>query len=204
MTHSGGMEDVFLVLVEGRPGREAAYAEWFAGEHMADMRALPGVGSAHAFRKAEPAPTQLCALYEFGDGPTVLETIGRSKGTPALPHSEDQGRMTWRLFETVLRRPATPLPEDGEVVVDLVEGPRETAKALAPVAEAVLAAGATYARVLRLHPAQPARGSEYGAALISVWPDGATERAAAHLRARASRLTLNLVRTPPPASPDRT
>jgi hypothetical protein len=202
----GGEEDVFLVFVEGKPGREAAYAEWFVGDHIADMRALPGVSSAHAFRTAGQAPAGLCALYEFPDGPGVLQTIGRVKGTAALPHSDDQGRMTWRLFETVTRDPETALPADGEVTLALLETARDAADRLAGLPGDLAAAGAAYARVLRLSPAQPTRGSEYGVAVIAVWPEGAADSAAAALDRRApgvARLLLRLVRTAAPASHDR-
>jgi hypothetical protein len=166
-----GQEDVFLVFVEGREGRRAPYAAWFAGGHMADMRALPGVASAHAFRLSAadgPAPAELCAIYEFAAGPAVLDTIGRVKGTGALPHSEDQGRMVWRLFETLGRWPDGALPEGAPLAIVLIEAPRDT-EDLTPLltAGASLAAqGAAYVRTLRLSPAQPARGSEYGAALL--------------------------------------
>jgi hypothetical protein len=204
-----GDEDVFLVFVEGKPGREAAYAAWFAGDHMADMRALPGVNSAHAFQTMGTAPAALCAIYEFADGPGVLETIGRSKGTAALPHSEDQGRMTWRLFETAARQPEGPLPPGGEAVVALLETSREASDELSALDGVILAGGADYARALRLSPVQPARGSEYGAGLIVVWPEGTVDPAAAtaglldnHFPGVA-RLVVRLVRTEPPASRDR-
>jgi hypothetical protein len=168
-----GAEDVFLVFVEGKPGREAAYAAWFAGSHMADMRALPGVRSAHAFRlggAGGPPPAELCAIYEFADGPGVLDTIARSKGTPALPASEDQGRMTWRLFETVGCWPQALLPADGDVVLALLETPRGAVPPqLTEIAAAVAAYGARYVRALSLSPAQPSRGAEYGAGLVVVW-----------------------------------
>jgi hypothetical protein len=169
-----GEEDLFLVFVEGEPGREAAYRAWFAGRHMADMRALPGVSSAHAYAFAEggdPAPAELCAIYEFGDGPAVLETIGRTKGTDALPQSDDQGRMVWRLFQTVESRPAGALPVGREVILALIGASRDAPDepALRRACAAMIEEGATYARGLRLSPAQPARGSEYGAGLLVVW-----------------------------------
>jgi hypothetical protein len=173
-----GGEDLFLVFVEGKPGREAAYRAWFSKSHMADMRVLPGVRSAHAYAFVEggdPAPSELCAIYEFGDGPAVLETIGRTKGTPALPQSDDQGRMVWRLFETVERRPAAALPGGRDVILVLIGAPRDALDepALRRACARIIDEGAAYARVLRLSPVQPARGSEYGAALVAVW-DGAS------------------------------
>jgi len=166
-----GAEDVFLVFVQGKPGREGAYAAWFEGGHMADMRALPGVNSAHAFRLAQtsgPPPAELCAIYEFADGPAVLDLIGRSKGTDALPHSEDQGRMVWRLFETRQAWPDVAMPTGRDMVIALIGSPRgETDQALLLEAGAALAAaGARYVRALSLSPVQPTRGSEFGLALI--------------------------------------
>jgi hypothetical protein len=170
-TRARGEEDIFLVFVEGREGREDAYAAWFAGSHMADMRALPGVSSARAFSLSAtggPAPAGLCAIYEFAEGPAVLETIGRLKGTDALPHSEDQGRMVWRLFETLAHWPGLALPDEGAVAIVLIETPREATDTapLLGLGAALAAEGAAYVRALRLSPAQPARGSEYGAALL--------------------------------------
>jgi hypothetical protein len=165
-----GREDVFVVFVEGKPGREGAYRSWFAGPHMADMRALPGVASAHACCLEAPEgqpPAELCALYEFAAGATVLETIGRAKGTPALPHSEDQGRMVWRLFETVEAWPVAALP-NGPVVLALLETPHGSAPPL-DAGAALAAEGAAYVRALDLSPAQPSRGSEYGSALLVHW-----------------------------------
>lgn len=176
-TKARGEEDIFLVFVEGREGRREPYAAWFAGRHMADMRALPGVASAHAYRLSAPegaVPGELCAIYEFAAGPAVLATIGEVKGTDALPHSQDQGRMVWRLFETVARWPQDALPHDKAVAIVLIETPRDglnTAPLLA-AGEALAASGARYVRALRLSPAQPSRGSEYGAALLLVL-DGA-------------------------------
>jgi hypothetical protein len=174
-----GREDVFVVFVEGKPGREAAYRSWFSGSHMADMRALPGVASAHAYRLEAPEgrpPAELCALYEFAAGPAVLDTIGRAKGGPALPHSEDQGRMVWRLFETLQAWPAEALP-DGPVVLALLETPRSAS--LLQVGEALRAAGAAHVRALGLSPAQPARGSEFKSALLVAWKPATTAPVAA-------------------------
>jgi hypothetical protein len=174
-----GSEDVFLVFVEGKPGREAAYAAWFAGPHMADMRALSDVRSAHAFRLADAGgrpPAELCAVYEFADGPGVLDLIGRSKGGPALPQSDDQGRMTWRLFETAGAWPQAPLPADGDLVLALLETPRGKAPPqLAGIAAALLAEGARHVRALSLSPIQPSRGSEFGAGLIVAWGPAAAD-----------------------------
>jgi hypothetical protein len=165
-----GREDVFVVFVEGKPGREGAYRSWFAGSHMADMRALPGVASAHAYRLEAPEgapPAELCAIYEFAVGAAVLETIGRAKGTDVLPHSQDQGRMVWRLFETVQAWPAGALP-NGPVVLALLETPRGSAPPL-DAGAALAAEGAAYVRALDLSPAQPSRGSEYASAFLVHW-----------------------------------
>lgn len=40
--------EIFLVFVDGKPGHDEAYADWFCGKHMADMHRLPGVLSAFA------------------------------------------------------------------------------------------------------------------------------------------------------------
>jgi hypothetical protein len=165
-----GGEAIFLVLVSGKPGREAAYRRWFTTRHMADMRALPGVNSAHAFdlEPAGRAPAALCALYEFPDGGGALATIAQSNGTSALPQSDDQGAMTWRLYETAACAPQAALPAGADMVVVLLELARDEAPpaGLTQAANALAAGSGAYVRTLNLSPLQPARGSEYGAALL--------------------------------------
>jgi hypothetical protein len=179
-----GTEEVFVVLVSGKPGREAAYGDWFAGPHMSQMRALPGVRSAHAFevsRSSGEKLADLCALYEFADGGAALQTIARTKGTPALASSDDQGAMTWRLYETVGSWPRTGLPDGTDLIIALLETPRETVAParLGDLATALTSLGARHVRALRLSPIQPARGSEFGAALVIGWPRAAHDPVAA-------------------------
>ncbi len=72
---------------------------------MADMRRLPGVNRAFAGHLRslddEPSPAQLCGYYETPDCGELLSTIAANKGTAALPASDLQGVMVWRVLETV-------------------------------------------------------------------------------------------------------
>jgi hypothetical protein len=113
-------------------------------------------------------PEKLCGIYEFADSAGVLDTIARSKGTNALPQSDDQGAMVWRLFETVARRPPVTLPAGVGLAVALVQSAHKPADLalLLKAADGTIARGATYARPLRLSPSQPPKGSEYNVGLI--------------------------------------
>jgi len=75
--------DVFLVFVDGKPGHEESYARWFRGEHMADIRALPGVTRAFAGKLAaldgKAPPAQLCGYYETPDCGDLLATIAEAR-----------------------------------------------------------------------------------------------------------------------------
>lgn len=163
--------DIFLVFVEGREGCQQQYADWFAGAHMADMRALPGVGSASAFRlealDAEPVPAQLCAIYETGDGPGLLNTIASTKGTAALPASALQGPMTWRVLRG---ERASGIASASESAAQLIcmfggawdgDGEARLWHWLGDHAQGLLAM-----RQTRLSPVQPSRGSEYSGVLF--------------------------------------
>jgi hypothetical protein len=171
MINMKGREDVFLVFVSGKPGRETDYARWFARRHMSDMRGLTGVRSAHPFYLTgieKQAPAQLCGIYEFADGPAVLKVIAASKGTEMLPHSENQGPMIWRLLSTVEEGDEVAIPDGTALIIVLLGLPRENINedSLRAYSAQFREAGATYVRSMRLHSMQPTHGSEYGAALI--------------------------------------
>jgi hypothetical protein len=167
-----GKEDIFLVFVTAKPGREAPYQQWFANTHMSDMRGLSSVRSAQAYTM-EPggtaeAPAQLCAIYEFEDGPLVLGAIAEKKGTPELPHSDDQGVMVWRLFATPDEASGNPIPSGQDALLALLEIPRpdvDTA-ALQRLAQSIAEQSGLSVRALHLSSIQPKRGSEFGAALV--------------------------------------
>lgn len=171
--------DIFLVFVDGKPGHEEAYARWFCGEHMADMRVLPGVTRAFAGTLAtlngEPAPAQLCGCYETPDCGELLATIAGTKGTSALPVSDLQGRMVWRVLETVAFR------GDGDeaaacenMLVCLLPGEPDAARQSGLMAF-VIAAGlpVVAARMTRIGAIQPARGREWGDVLFLMLSVGA-------------------------------
>jgi hypothetical protein len=175
--------DVFLVFVDGRPGQEEAYARWFCGEHMADMRALPGVTRAFAGRltglDGEPAPAQLCGYYETPDCGALLNTIAATKGTAALPVSDLQGRMVWRALETVAVH-GDPGADTAGMVICLFPGEPDQAceeRLLAFLQGAALPnAGACLTRIGAI---QPARGREFGNVLFCSLPEEADPAAVA-------------------------
>jgi len=162
--------DVFLVFVDGKPGHEEAYARWFCGKHMADMRALPGVTRALAGRLAAldggPAPAQLCGYYETPDCGELLGIIAETKGTAPLPVSDQQGRMVWRVLETVALVSVEP-ESLGDMLICLLPGePDEARQAdlMAWVQGADLPVAT--ARMTRIGAQQPARGREWGDVLF--------------------------------------
>jgi len=176
--------EIFLVFVSGKPGLEADYARWFCGEHMADMARLPGVLSVHAGQlsalDAEASPAQLCAIYETPDCAGLLQTIAASKDTAALPVSDLQGAMVWRVLDCEL---ADGELTDAPVLIGLFE-----AELGADEAAAELLAGLPLkaTRVTRIGPAQPARGREYPSILLLALQPGADPAAvAATLASRA-------------------
>lgn len=164
--------DVFLVFVDARPGHEEAYARWFCGEHMADMRALPGVTRVFAgkltARDGEPAPAQLCGYYETPDCGKLLATIAETKGTAALPVSDQQGGMVWRVLETVAVHASGEEPRPpGDLLICLLSGEPDEARQsglMASVRDADLPIAT--ARMTRIGARQPARGREWGDVLF--------------------------------------
>lgn len=163
-------DDVFLVFVDGKPGHEEAYARWFCGEHMADMRALPGVSRVFAGKltalDGEPAPAQLCGYYETPDCGELLGTIAATKGTAALPVSDLQGRMVWRVLETVALVSGEP-ESPGDMLVCLLPGEPDEARQAGLMAF-IQGAGLPFssARLARIGAQQPARGREWGDVLF--------------------------------------
>lgn len=176
-------DDVFLVFVDGKPGHEEAYARWFCGDHMADMRALPGVNRAFAGRliglEGEPPPSQLCGYYETPDCGELLSTIAASKGTAALPVSDLQGRMVWRVLETVGVH-GDHGADTAVMLIGLLPGEADEARegrllAFIQGAELPIAG----ARLTRIGAIQPARGREFGSVLFVSMPEQADPAAVA-------------------------
>ncbi len=180
--------DVFLVFVEGSQGHEQAYADWFAGTHMRDMRRLPGVVSASAYRlealDGTPVPSQLCAIYETACVAGLLGTIAAAKGTQALPESDVQGRMIWRALEGVRSHRSGAAPGSGVELICMVPGPWGEASERTLIGWLGTCSGDVAAlRQTRLSPVQPKRGSEF-ATVLFVTPANAddAERLAGSLR----------------------
>ena len=163
--------DIFLVFVEGRDGSRDEYAKWFATSHMSDMCQLPGVISANAFRLASleggSVPAQLCAIYETGDGTAILDTIAAAKGTAALPISDIQGPMTWRVLEGVRVWQRPPVSAPGSELICMFGGPWDDL-AEQRIWEWLCSIRTSFRaiRQTRLSPVQPSRGSEYSAVLF--------------------------------------
>jgi hypothetical protein len=185
--------DIFLVFVSGKPDHEADYARWFCGEHKADMARLPGVLSVHAGQLSAldslASPAQLCAIYETPDCAGLLQTIAASKGTAALPVSDLQGAMVWRVLEC---DQADGELTDAPVVIGLFEGEPGAAGATADLL-ADLPLKAT--RVTRMGAAQSARGREYPSILLLALQSGADPAAvaatlASHVGTAAARFLL--------------
>lgn len=161
--------DVFLVFVDGRPGHEESYARWFCGVHMADMRALPGVSRAFEGRLAalddNPPPAQLCGYYETPDCSELLATIAANKGTAALPVSDLQGTMVWRVLETVVTHgEATPADKLTGVLICLFPHEPDGMVLFADLPK-------VSARLTRIGAIQPARGREFASVLFVMLRD---------------------------------
>lgn len=168
--------EVFLVFVDGKPGHERAYAEWFCGQHMADMRRLPGVSFAYAGHLSAldegPSPAQLCGYYETPDCRELLATIAASKGTDALPVSDLQGKMVWRVLETATVSGGIREPSEGaNLLICMFTGEPELSDLPDMSVEA--------ARLTRMGAIQPARGREFGSVLFASLPDEADPAAVA-------------------------
>jgi len=171
--------DIFMVFVDGKPGLEEPYAKWFCGEHMTDMIGLPGVDTAHAFHLStldgEPSPAGLCALYDTENGGKLLATIGKTKGTDTLPHSEIQGKMVWRMLQTVERSGLdSPADRLAPVIICMFSGPWDSA-AEAKLWDWLGSAGLSVAAVRQtsISPVQPSRGREYEGILLLTLSAGA-------------------------------
>ena len=162
--------DIFLVFVGGAQGHEEAYAEWFAGTHMSDMAQLSGVVSARAYRleslDGEAVPAQLCAIYETIDGPEILNTIAAAKGTDALPASDIQGKMIWRVLEGLEARDYGNEGHASSELICMFGGPYDEEADSRLLQHLCEHQGIGTIRQTRLSPAQPARGSEFGSILF--------------------------------------
>ena len=169
--------ELFMVFVDGKPGLEQDYAAWFTGEHMGDMERLPGVETAQAFRlqalDGKPVPAGLCAVYETPSGAQLLQTIAASKGTDALPVSLIQGKMVWRVLETVRRSEA--LSDAKHRVLICMFGGEWDDMAEERLWEWLQAAALPIIEVrqTRISPVQPARGREFGGVLFLTLADDA-------------------------------
>ena len=176
--------DIFLVFVDAKPGHEESYAHWFCGDHMADMRKLPGVTRAFAGSLSaldgEAPPAPLCGYYETPDCGELLNTIAASKGTPLLPASDLQGRMVWRVLETVEshgeRQEAA---EFAKILICMFPDEPD----LADLCTDLPVIGARWTRIGAI---QPAKGREYTAVLFLMLPEGADPVAIAAMVAERS------------------
>lgn len=192
--------DIFLVFVEGKQGHHDAYARWFAGAHMADMARLPGVLSASAFRlealDGQDVPARFCAIYETHDGAHLLQSIAAAKGTDALPVSDLQGAMTWRVLEG--RRTcqsAAPRADVAELMCMFAPPWDAAAEDRAWDRLCDAPDGIARQRQTRLSPVQPARGSDFASVLFVTLdrPDDAAALAATAVAAHgASEVRLLL------------
>ena len=176
--------DVFLVLVDAIAGEEAAYAKWFCGVHMADMRRLAGIDRAFAGRlqalDGMPPPAQLCGYYETPNCSELLDTIAANKGTEALPASDLQGKMVWRVLETAATLGEARRGEDlAKILICMFNAEHDFAGLCddLPIAAA---------RLTRIGSIQPARGREYESVLFLWLHEGADP--VAHVASIGERL----------------
>jgi hypothetical protein len=189
--------DVFLVLVDALPGRDAEYGSWFAGSHMKDMRRLSGVASAQSYRIAtlddRPAPASFCAIYEMDNARAVLSEIARLKGSAALPTSPLQGAMTWRIFERILPPETNQLTAGATLLLTILAAPRENGPPIEEIRglDQVLADhGVKLIWYLRLSELQPRRGSDWGWAILAHSPTAKDEFS--EIKRMLARLSVNL------------
>ena len=191
--------DVFMVFVDGKPGHEEDYARWFLGGHLADMRQLPGVTQAFSGHLTSldgaASPAGLCALYDTPDGGSLLKTIAASKGTAALPESDLQGAMVWRVLETVGAVSTEGVGDaqpEGPVLICMCSD--EIDGSLLPVLLDEHS-GVKAARHMRISPIQPSRGREYSDFLLLDLEPGSdpadiTSKLMSHVGSDATRCLL--------------
>ena len=86
------MTSFLIGLSRALPGREKDYADWYAGQHLADVRAVPGVvgGILYGRLNAQsPHPWALCGMYELDRSvDEVLAEIGRRAGGAEMPMTD--------------------------------------------------------------------------------------------------------------------
>ncbi|UOM36565.1 VOC family protein [Acuticoccus sp. I52.16.1] len=85
-----------VVLTNAVAGREEEFNEWYSGQHLADVVALPGVVSAQRFhlaplqRAATPSPYRYLAIYEVetDDLAATVAALRERAGTDLMPLSD--------------------------------------------------------------------------------------------------------------------
>jgi hypothetical protein len=83
------MGDLLFVLSNGKPGREADYAGWYASQHLGDVKRVPGVddGALYTIAKPEEAPRwSVAARYPLSQPVSdVLGGIFARSGSDDMP-----------------------------------------------------------------------------------------------------------------------
>lgn len=83
-----------IVMSEPVEGREAEYNSWYNNEHLQDVVAVPGFGSAQRFKLEQPWGGEFkhryMAIYEFesDDYAAVMQELMSRAGTNAMLLSE--------------------------------------------------------------------------------------------------------------------
>jgi hypothetical protein len=104
---------IMVAMVSAKPGEEEEFNAWYE-QHMAEVRAVPGIVSGQRYRlgadqapgMAAPAHANL-AVYEIdGDVPQVLEEIlgRRARGEWAPRRGIDETRIGMWMFDAVSDR----------------------------------------------------------------------------------------------------
>lgn len=71
-------------------GREADFNQWYDGQHMPDVLAIPGMVSAQRFACVGEGPHKYMAIYEIEteDLGALLAEFGKRPGTDLMPISD--------------------------------------------------------------------------------------------------------------------
>jgi len=87
----------YTVLSRSQPGLEEEYVRWYSGQHLSDVKRMPGVISAKLFRMdfqrvydLDAPQWTLMTIYELeGDNAEeIIDSIKAASGTPAMPATE--------------------------------------------------------------------------------------------------------------------
>ncbi|MBV9843303.1 MAG: hypothetical protein JOY99_17500 [Sphingomonadaceae bacterium] len=83
------MDELLLVLSNGKPGREADYVQWYSSQHLDDVKRVPGVADGGLYTITKPddaARWSVAARYPLSQPvESVLQGLFERTGTDAMP-----------------------------------------------------------------------------------------------------------------------